>query len=744
MTHVYTSSLQHIASMSAFNFGELKTLTVTSEHEPHSDLFCAIAQMMHRNPDLRSILFDCKYAEMLKWKWSLVDFICDAFSPNKPIFVWPNLSHLVLRFWKGKLWQSTEEVALLVRFLVAHPKLETLVLQETYIEDTEDQTAKPFSLAVHPDSLPALKRLLGSPRLIAGVLESRAACSSVERVIDNSEEGFDSEVKVPYIDRILDALENVPDNQIQRLRLEIPQLNRNLYSRIAQLAPKIRFLEFLRSFELDSTSPKDNGFDPLIDIPSGLNEFPNLKIIGRHIAKDFARAFGGHEHDGITELARQVPRIAAVHALSGNVMPIHRHSSGEVSIADSPRFLDNADYDWITFAVDWRHRVISQRQLKGLRAALGTHTITLRMEVSCYSLKTYYLRRVHASLIKAESQVFEDMFAMPDGDGTRSDGASDQRPVVIPQVEPGQFRNLMKMFYCPPSSRFFVSLGGGDPTNAVQWDNFKFYLDIASLSHRFAMSEMEEWAKNQFSQLISSWGEAIISRPQWGHPAVLALLEAIEYAQIIQDWPMSGDLKNILQYYLSRSDYTELPELFKVFRMPDLRIKHPSIFGCVFILFLRESREVWRGGDFTKTDRIALYSELVDLIPLPESFKKSVRSPLFNKPDDLDNFRKHFLPTPSSPTLPDPCRNGCDQVMMNFWLEEFGDDYYKEISSDSVSGPPSWLAFIHNCRLNWAKKARQKLQCGKCRQCYVRYIEQLDKDLELLFARVGNYYREIE
>ncbi|KAG8699705.1 hypothetical protein FRC11_013542, partial [Ceratobasidium sp. 423] len=43
----------------AFAFEGLETLAVTSEYEPNSDLFCAITKMMHRNPDLRSILFDC-------------------------------------------------------------------------------------------------------------------------------------------------------------------------------------------------------------------------------------------------------------------------------------------------------------------------------------------------------------------------------------------------------------------------------------------------------------------------------------------------------------------------------------------------------------------------------------------------------------------------------------------------------------------------------------------------------------
>ncbi|CAE6470801.1 unnamed protein product [Rhizoctonia solani] len=342
---MFVSSVSLAYREHAFAFEGLETLSVTSEYEPTSDLVCAIARMMHCNPDLRSILLDC--------------------------------NRLFLRFWKGGLWQSAEEVELLTKFLLAHPKLETLVLQETCLQGSEGETAKSLSLAKYPDSLPVLRRLLGSPRLIAGILESRAACASVERIIDNSEEGFDSEgAKAPYIDRILDALESTPNNQIQRLRLEVPQLNRNLYARIAQLAPKIRFLEFLRSFDLDSTTPNDSDFNPLVDIPSGLNEFPNLEVIGGHIAKDFSKALGNQEYDripehqdhkGIMELSKQVPRIRAVHGLDGIVIPIIHHSDGEVSIMETSRFLQNEDYDWVTFDVNWRHRRVSHRELKRLR-----------------------------------------------------------------------------------------------------------------------------------------------------------------------------------------------------------------------------------------------------------------------------------------------------------------------------------------------------------------------------------------
>ncbi|CAE6386918.1 unnamed protein product [Rhizoctonia solani] len=362
----------------AFAFEELETLTIASEYEPRPELFCAIARMMHRNPKLRSILFDCKYAESMNGYWSLVDFICDTSVDEKLVFIWPNLNHLVLRFWKGDLWQSAEEVELLCKFLVAHPKIETLVLQETCLEDSQSETAKQLSLAEYPDSLPALKRLIGSPRLIAGVLESQAARSSVKRIIDNSEEGFDQDnAKVHYIDRIMNALGSDPKNQVNRLRLEVPQLNHEVYERIARVAPQISFLEFLRPFVADSTTPNAEDFNSQVDIPDALNKYPNLEIIGGHIVKDFASALECSHQEGILALAKQVPKIRAVHDGDGIVTVVQRDSNGEVIRLEPPRFLNNEDLDWVTFDVDWRHRLMSRQEVKKLRGLEESEELVL-------------------------------------------------------------------------------------------------------------------------------------------------------------------------------------------------------------------------------------------------------------------------------------------------------------------------------------------------------------------------------
>ncbi|KAF8600314.1 hypothetical protein BDV93DRAFT_559451 [Ceratobasidium sp. AG-I] len=354
----------------AFLFEGLKTLSVTTEYEPDGDMFPHTLAMVHRSPDLESILFDCKFAESLSGQWSLNDLICDTSKPGNPIFVWPNLRHLVLRFYRGRFWQDVQQMENLTRFLVAHPNIETLVLRETCLEDWESDTALPLSLSSHSDSLPRLRILSGSPRLLAGVLESRAASSSVTSIIDNSEEMFDSDgAKAPYVDRILAALEKAPDNHVRRIRLEIPQLSREVYARFARAVPGVRCLEFLKPSDGSGkkTTPQETSFDPVADIPASLNEFAQLDVVGTDIVNDFIKESGSPAYDALLDLAKQVPSIRAVHCEEGTLLRITRDSNGELGLSEVIDYMDSREYDWMTFEIDWRHRPLSRRAWRKIR-----------------------------------------------------------------------------------------------------------------------------------------------------------------------------------------------------------------------------------------------------------------------------------------------------------------------------------------------------------------------------------------
>ncbi|QRW24794.1 26S proteasome non-ATPase regulatory subunit 12 [Rhizoctonia solani] len=370
----------------AFMFEGLETLAVTSD-----------------------ILFDCKFAESMSGQWSLVDLICDTSLENRPVFVWPNLSHLVLRFWKGELWQSAEQVELLTKFLVDHPGLETLILQETCLEDSQSETAQQLSLSPYPNSLPVLERLIGSPRLIAG----------------NSEEGFDQDnAKIPYIDRIMGALANAPKNQVNRLRLEVPQLDREVYARIARVAPQVRFLEFLRPFVADTTTPNAEDFSPQIDIPDALKNYPNLEIIGGHIVKDFAAALECDHEEAVLALAKQVPAIQAIHEGDGRVIIIHRDSGREVTLIESPRFLNNDDFDWsgqLQAAID--KLLVLEKQARNSADAASTSRLLVAIVKLCRAAQRFDLVNSNITLLakkhgqlKAATQamVEEAMTYLPD------------------------------------------------------------------------------------------------------------------------------------------------------------------------------------------------------------------------------------------------------------------------------------------------------------------------------------------
>lgn len=223
--------------------------------------------MMRRSPDLESIIVDSKFGDDLVDPWFLNNLICDTSKPGDPVFVWSNLKHAVLWYCKCEFWEDKKQVGNLVKFLVAHPNIETLVSHETSLWSS--QNAVPLSLSSYPNSLPRLKIPSRSLRLLAGVLESRAASSSVFSFIDISHEMFDPHgAKASHVERILAALERVPDNPLGRVLLEVTQLSRKVYMRFAQAAPGVRCLEFLMPTDGSgiSTTPRDDSFDPLVSV----------------------------------------------------------------------------------------------------------------------------------------------------------------------------------------------------------------------------------------------------------------------------------------------------------------------------------------------------------------------------------------------------------------------------------------------------------------------------------------------
>ncbi|CAE6432798.1 unnamed protein product [Rhizoctonia solani] len=352
------------------------------------------------------------------------------------------------------------------------------------------------------------------------------------------------------------------------------------------------------------------------------------------------------------------------------------------------------------------------------------------------------LFKIHASLMKAQSQAFVGMLAMPSGDAANTQGLSEQHPIIIPQVKPPQFRNLLKMIYSPASSAFHSSLQSFDNNDSSglkskTWDKFAFYLDVATLCHKYEMAEMEQWAKTRLGWLMSSLMIEIASGAE-ANPG--AFLDAIQYAQTTQNDHLINNTYNLAYSYIYNLQLQSRPEdLLPLFRTPGLQELHPSVFGCIFSVFLGADYPVWQSNPFTKLDRMALFSGQVRLSPIPSSFKDGIRSPLFKKPESLEDFRSTFEPEPSNDQL--FCNNGCDQAILDIWLAIFTDHYYRGVSADSISVGVTWLSGIIRKRVSFIKMAQG---IRRPWDCSMLYINQLDKDIQLIYTRFSEYYCEIE
>lgn len=345
------------------------------------------------------------------------------------------------------------------------------------------------------------------------------------------------------------------------------------------------------------------------------------------------------------------------------------------------------------------------------------------------------LFKVQGSLLKAHSEVFKDMFAMPLGTGNDKpiEGSCDEHPVVIPGVEPSQFRNLMKMFYCPPSDKLFIGLHVCEKNKTKVWENFQFYLDVARLSHRFGISNMEQWANSQLKCLFRTAAEDIWLEA--GDGAAPCFLDALWYSVIISDDRMTRDIRNMIQCYAD--DVDDHQTNIALFKSPDLREKDPSLFGFLFALLLSWDPDTWKQDPLTRVDRMALFSARVYLTPLPIALLAGLQTPLFTRPASPNDFLTNLWNDPTKKSCNDKCRR---TVFLN-WLSEFSNGYYTGITSNQTQVALHALISIPYRRLQFANKIRSH-QCAQ--NCYPRALKWLDRDIEQLYGKIANYYQEIK
>ncbi|CAE6484606.1 unnamed protein product [Rhizoctonia solani] len=366
------------------------------------------------------------------------------------------------------------------------------------------------------------------------------------------------------------------------------------------------------------------------------------------------------------------------------------------------------------------------------------------------------LFKVHMSLIKAHSEHF---FNRPDlaGGPTALRGTSDEDAIVIPDIQPSQFRNLLKVVYCLPGNNFVTRPSTLNKGSIVC--NFDCYLDVALLSRKFAMRDIEQWAGSQLGDLIHRGGKTLVAEfdafyehdesklddldPEPGNKLVphanyyssaYRFIEVMRYARATSDDSLLHNTLCTFQLYCIDTDIL-VEFLVSYLRIPGLRDTDSSLFGFLFLTLLHRGNQVWIGDVFTQADRVAFFSAQSFLTPLPESLKASLITPLFTKPTSGNDFiRVLFKDTRVA--------DGCHEDFFHVWEKEFPAAYYENVNSKEFSVSVQALTTLPLRRLNLGARLRQPRH--KCKPCYRQILEQLDQDIQEVFARLAGYYNAYE
>ncbi|CAE6495000.1 unnamed protein product [Rhizoctonia solani] len=385
------------------------------------------------------------------------------------------------------------------------------------------------------------------------------------------------------------------------------------------------------------------------------------------------------------------------------------------------------------------------------------------------------LFKVHISLLKLQSNDFETVFGIPQvATGTepsQSQGAPDQNPITLPDILVRQFCNLMTLIYHPFSHKHLLNPPGVSASKGDIAISFAFYFDIATLSHRFAMGDIEQWARPHLEQILRASGKRIAGglddalgedldhgnnsgvqdNPGGRYKRIaeetgklnefcaFRLVEAISYARIISNTRMFNDCLSILQFYcnvepLAKDEPCLQLLLIGLFKMTSLRESDPALFGSLFLVLLHKGNKLWSHDLFTHMDRMAFFSAQSYLTPLPDSLKTSAPL-LFTKPVSSKALIKFFSDNATNYTCTE---RQCRLDTFLSWQKNFDGQYYNRINSKEFVVSTKALTSLPSRRLDFSYQVR-RIKCS--RECYEVVLLQLDEMIQRIHAHLGEYYK---
>ncbi|QRW11905.1 The BTB (BR-C, ttk and bab)/POZ (Pox virus and Zinc finger) domain [Ceratobasidium sp. AG-Ba] len=316
---------------------------------------------------------------------------------------------------------------------------------------------------------------------------------------------------------------------------------------------------------------------------------------------------------------------------------------------------------------------------------------------------------------------------MPLGDHAQAEGTSDQHPIIIPGVKASEFRNLMKMIYCPLSDAFFVDIHSDRQSSTKAHRELVFCSDIARLSHRFGIPRFEKWAEGEIMHLLTRSAGNLNAYTLRQNDPITSILPTLAYAKLT--------LNKCLEYELQYCSILPvvLPPTSLLNLMDNLgRREEPALFGFWFMLLLNLGYKTWQDEAFTKKDRIALFLAQARLTPVLACLGRDLVFPLLTWPNPGHNGQLKALQGRI-------CLDRCARKIRGVWFTLFDSEYYEVITSGVALTPTTMLCELPSIRSDFADDLRRLSTC----KCKTEALSWLDEDIRQLFVRLAEYYQDI-
>ncbi|CAE6487463.1 unnamed protein product [Rhizoctonia solani] len=237
--------------------------------------------------------------------------------------------------------------------------------------------------------------------------------------------------------------------------------------------------------------------------------------------------------------------------------------------------------------------------------------------------------------------------------------SSDDNPARLKGYTPNQFRNFLSVVLGLPSDPGYLAfLTGAQDTKNHKRDLLVRYLDVASLSQRFGMIELEAWTRGQLQLVLRSSHK--FTQSEWNRDTLHRLHL---YAHSSSGSAVRPPVKAFIQYFISvstdkgqqSSTPTNFNTCIELYKDGTLKQRDSAIFGCAFAAIVSQHHQAWT-SPLTQRDKALLYVAQVQLTSATNTLQSL-----------------HWLLAPASrlPFFTNMCST-CRSALPRIWADTFG------------------------------------------------------------------------